>query len=146
MLALVIAVAALQAGAMLVDEGHFHASRPLPRWERVGHPLDTLSVAACYGWLCATNPGTPHALAVYAGIAAFSCLFVTKDEPLHARVCPPAEHWLHAFLFVLHPIVLAAFAWAWQGGHVVLVRAQLALTVAFGVYQVLRWNVARAPA
>jgi len=63
---------------------------------------------------------------------------------VHARECPPAEHWLHAVLFVLHPIVLAAFAWAWARGHVAIVRAQLGLTVAFGAYQAVRWNVRKA--
>src|ERR1019366_3333568 len=36
-----------------------HQRRGLPRWERLGHPLDTLSVAGCYGWLVATGPGSP---------------------------------------------------------------------------------------
>ena len=137
---LVVLAAALQAIAMIVDEGHFHAARPLPRWERIGHPLDTLTVAACYGWLCLTRQGAPHALAIYAALAALSCLFVTKDEAVHARLCAGAEHWLHAVLFVLHPIVLAGFAWAWWSGHDALVRAQLGLTIAFGSYQLVRWN------
>lgn len=143
---LAIVAAGLQASAMFVDEGHFHASRQLPRWERLGHPLDTLSVALCYGWLSVASPRAPHALAVYVALAAISCLLVTKDEVVHARLCTPAEHWLHAVLFVLHPIVLAAFAMAWLEGSRALVAGQLALTVAFGTYQLVRWNFRREAA
>ncbi len=35
---------ALQTCCMAVDEVHFHRQRGLPRWERLGHPLDTLTV------------------------------------------------------------------------------------------------------
>ncbi len=27
-----------------LDEFHFHLKRGLPKWERIGHPIDTLSV------------------------------------------------------------------------------------------------------
>jgi hypothetical protein len=37
---------ALQMCCMAVDEVHFHRQRGLPRWERLGHPLDTLTVCA----------------------------------------------------------------------------------------------------
>ncbi len=117
--------------------------RGLPRWERVGHPLDTLTVAACYAWLVANRPG-PHALPVYIGLAAFSCLFVTKDEFVHARVCDGLESWLHAVLFVLHPVVFLAFGVLWYahaGQGAWFVRAQLAATLTFFVYQVLYWSV-----
>ncbi len=145
MLALVVLAAALQALAMIFDEGHFHASRTLPRWERLGHPIDTASVAACYACL-ALAPRTTTSVGVYAALGALSCLLVTKDELVHARLCAPAEHWLHAVLFVLHPVVLAAFGWAWWTGHATLVHAQLALTLAFGAYQLVRWNFGKVTA
>jgi hypothetical protein len=130
----------LQMLAMLADEGICHQRRGLPRWERLGHPLDTLSVAGCYGWLVATSPGS-HALAIYVGAAAFSCLLVTKDEFVHARVCGAFESWLHATLFVLHPVVFLAFGFIWWSGeHPWLIRAQLAATLAFGIYQLVYWN------
>ena len=139
-LGLLLCAAALQALVMLVDEGYFHRRRGLPRWERLGHPLDTLSVAVCYGWLSLASPTRTSSLWVYAGLAAFSCLFVTKDEVVHARVCTRAECWLHAVLFLLHPVVLAGFAYAWLHGDVWLVRIQLALTLGLGAYQVVYWN------
>ncbi len=131
---------AAQGAAMMVDELHFHRRRGLPRWERIGHPLDTLTVLACFGLTLAV-PFTPGALAAYAALSVVSCLFITKDELVHAARCPPGEHWLHAVLFVLHPIVLAAAAFLWyRGAHGMLV-AQTALTAAFGVYQIVFWNV-----
>ena len=130
----------LQAIAMLVDEGYFHRRRGLPRWERIGHPLDTLTIALCLGWLVAMPRTAPHALPVYVALAIASTLFVTKDEPIHARLCGAGEHWLHAVLFVLHPIVLAAFAWWWWTGAQTFLVVQLALTLAFVTYQLVYWN------
>src|SRR4051812_22485242 len=92
---------ALQGLAMAVDEIWFHRRRGLPRWERVGHPLDTVTLVACVTWLVVTRPGDPTALPIYIGLGIFSLLFVTKDEPVHARLCSAGEHWLHAVLFLL---------------------------------------------
>jgi 2-polyprenyl-6-hydroxyphenyl methylase/3-demethylubiquinone-9 3-methyltransferase len=128
-----------QAFAMIVDEFHFHRRRGLPRWERIGHPLDTLTIALCLAWLLVA----PRAWEGYVALAIASTLFVTKDEGVHAKQCGAGEHWLHAVLFALHPIVLAAFAWlAWQGYRSVLV-GQLAITLAFMTYQVVYWNLLR---
>jgi hypothetical protein len=94
------------SAAMLVDELWFHRKRGLPRWERWGHPADTLTVLVCYA-VALLLPPTRGNLAVYLGAAAFSTVFVTKDEWIHARRCGGGEMWLHAFLFVLHPVLLA---------------------------------------
>ena len=126
---------ALQAVAMLVDEGVFHRRRGLPRWERLGHPLDTLTFVACLVWLLAG--GSMHG---YLALAVGSTIFIFKDEPIHAQLCSRGEHLLHIALFVLHPLVLWAFT---RVPHGVLV-AQLAVTLAFLGYQVIYWNVVRA--
>jgi hypothetical protein len=141
MIALVaVAVFGVQATLMLVDEFYFHHQRRLPRWERIGHPLDTLSVLACYAMTLALSPGD-HKVILFLAAAAFSCLFVTKDELVHARLCGPGEHWLHAALFVMHPIVLGLAALLWiRGGHRTLLAGQTALTLAFGLYQTVYWN------
>jgi 2-polyprenyl-6-hydroxyphenyl methylase/3-demethylubiquinone-9 3-methyltransferase len=68
---------------------------------------------------------------------------VTKDEAVHARLCGSGEHWLHALLFVLHPVVLAAFALLWWTDHRGLLAGQLVLTLGFLGYQLVWWNVAR---
>lgn len=142
MLPLLALPIALQALAMVVDEGWFHRRRGLPRWERIGHPLDTLTIAACLAWLIVA-PQTEHSLWIYGGLAVFSTLFVTKDEVVHVRLCNGGEQWLHAVLFVLHPIVLAAFALLWWRGQNTLISVQLGVTIAFGLYQVVYWNVVR---
>jgi hypothetical protein len=133
--------AALQALAMLVDEAWYHRRRGLGRWERLGHPVDTASVALCYAWLLATRPGEPRALPVYVALAFASSLLVTKDEPVHARQCRPGEHWLHAVLFVLHPIVFVAFGALWWSGARAIIATQLGLTIALMVYQLVYWSL-----
>jgi hypothetical protein len=130
----------VQAVLMLADEFHFHHKRRLPRWERIGHPLDTLSVFGCYAMTLALSPGD-GAVGFYIVAAVSSCLFVTKDEFVHAKSCGPAEHWLHALLFVVHPVVLTMAALLWiQGGHRTLLAAQCLATLAFGIYQIVYWN------
>ncbi|MEO7425719.1 MAG: hypothetical protein ABI036_11065 [Fibrobacteria bacterium] len=138
---------------MLVDELWFHRRRGLPAWERWGHPLDTLTVLACYA-LALALPPTRNGLLLYAGAAIVSTLFITKDEWVHARHCGGGESWLHACLFSLHPVLLAiAGAWrflpspgpglgpgtdhAFFGDFLVI---QAALTGAFLCYQLLYWN------
>jgi 2-polyprenyl-6-hydroxyphenyl methylase/3-demethylubiquinone-9 3-methyltransferase len=133
---------ALQAVAMLVDEGYFHRRRDLPRWERIGHPLDTLTISICLAWLLLVPPTSNH-LHIYVALAIGSTLFVTKDEGVHTRLCSTGEHWLHAVLFALHPIVLAAFGWLWWSGELGLLALQLAITLAFMTYQIVYWNVLR---
>jgi 2-polyprenyl-6-hydroxyphenyl methylase / 3-demethylubiquinone-9 3-methyltransferase len=134
---------ALQAAAMIVDEGVFHRRRGLGRWERLGHPLDTLTIALCLGWLLAVPRDAGVAVPGYVALAVFSTLFVTKDEPVHAHACTAGEHWLHAVLFALHPIVLAAFGLLWWTGERAMLAAQLGLVLAFGTYQLVYWNVVR---
>lgn len=145
MIAVALAVIALQGLIMLVDELYFHRRRGLPRWERLGHPLDTASVVACSVTALALEP-TRSALIGYAVLAAVSCLLVTKDEFVHAERCEPAEHWLHALLFVLHPLLLAGIALLWVEGARSLLLAQVIATGAFGVYQLVYWNVLASPA
>lgn len=134
MLAAALIPIGLQALAMLVDEGVFHRRRELPRWERIGHPLDTLTIIACLAWLL-LGGGWPG----YIVLAIFSTLFVTKDEGVHTKLCTAGEQWLHAVLFALHPIVLAAFAYLSVGHRDILV-GQLVVTTAFMTYQVGYWN------
>ncbi|HYJ11602.1 MAG TPA: hypothetical protein VEX18_21415 [Polyangiaceae bacterium] len=130
----------LQAGAMLVDELFFHRRRGLPRWERVGHPIDTLSVLGCYCVSLALPP-TQASLTLYVGLAALSCLLVTKDEFVHAARCEPGEQWLHSLLFILHPVVLGSAALLWLSEARTLLWLSACLTAAFGLYQALYWNV-----
>ena len=136
----------LQGVIMVVDEGWFHRERGLSRWERIGRPLDTLTIALCLSWLVATAPERSTALPIYVGLAVFSTLFVTKDAAVQAQPCSPGERWLHALLFALHPIVLAAFAYLWWIGMAGLLVGQLGITIAFLAYQVIYWSTEGATA
>lgn len=153
---------------MLVDEAFYHRRRGLPAWERWGHPLDTLTVLACYA-LIFILPATQGGVIAFAAAALFSSLFVTKDEWIHAKHCSGGEMWLHAFLFVLHPILLG-LAGAWRfapvfvsgpaapgiptgaapdGGHAffgTFLAGQTLLTGLFLGYQLLYWNGPWKPA
>ena len=145
----------VQAIAIGIDEIYFHLKRGLPRWERIGHPLDTLSLLISllflifvpYSWAMAK---------VYLGLALVSCLMVTKDEFIHKHHCPPLEHWLHAILFLNHPILLASAGLLWSAsgdGPAWLLEAvsdpslfrpfltiQAGLAALFMLYQAIYWN------
>ncbi len=132
---------ALQGALMALDEGYCHRRRGLPRWERLGHPIDTLVTASCYAWIAFVSPDRPHALAVYVGLSVVSCLVITKDEPVHSKLCGPFESWLHSVLFVLHPTVLLSLALMWlAGGPQWSFQVLLAATLGFAAYQVLYWS------
>jgi 2-polyprenyl-6-hydroxyphenyl methylase/3-demethylubiquinone-9 3-methyltransferase len=105
---------ALQGMAMAVDEFVFHRRREVPRWEWLGHALDTLVFLGCLACPLLLPPLAPN-LRIYAGLALFSCLLITKDEFVHQRLCSGGEHWLHAVLFLLHPVVLIGTALLWAG-------------------------------
>lgn len=142
----------LQSLCMAVDELYFHRLRLLPRWERLGHPLDTLTVLGCFGWLFWLPP-TAVSASIYVVLSLFSCLFVTKDEPVHRRLCSAGEHWVHALMFMLHPLILvsAGLLWpVWHGQTLSFISytgverafllGNMLLTLGFGLYQLLYWN------
>jgi len=154
-----------QAVAMAVDEFYFHRRRSLPRWERIGHPIDSLFVLGCLTFVLMV-PFTLNALKVYLVLAAVSCLVVTKDEWVHKQRCEAAEQWLHAVQFLLHPLTLlsAAVMWPVVWSHDLLssvalnylldlsgsgpvfhnaLVAQFVLILGFLVYQIVYWNIDR---
>ena len=129
-----------QGLAIAVDEFYFHHRRGLPQWERVGHPIDTLSVFACFLFVLLV-PYSEPALLGYIGLAAFSCLLVTKDEFVHQEICTKTESWLHAVLFILHPLTFVSAGFFWYGnfGREILL-VQTGLIGTFLIYQVLYWR------
>jgi hypothetical protein len=136
-----------QGAVIGIDEFYFHRSRELPLWERVGHPLDTLSLLLCVG-LVLLAPYSEGLSKVYLSLAIFSCLLITKDEFVHAEKCRPSENWLHALLFILHPLVLIDLGWLWLNAdrfgwiHSIFV-GEFVLVSAFLFYQITYWNVLR---
>jgi hypothetical protein len=142
----------VQAIAIGLDESLFHIKRGLPKWERIGHPLDTLSVLACLVFVLAV-PYSPSLIKGYVALAIFSCLMITKDEFVHKHVCPAAEQWLHALLFVNHSILLTAVGLMWPKIHgndspawlpadnlQPFLMVQSGMIILFFLYQVIYWN------
>jgi hypothetical protein len=145
---------------MIVDEFYFHHRRTMPRWERLGHPLDTLTVLLCWLIIVSTEP-TATTMAGYVGLSIFSCLFVTKDEWVHTKFCRAGEHWIHALLFILHPLSFLSaglmwkgirstdtdalsFGWIrYQGFERTFFTIGAVLTLLFGFYQLIFWNMIR---
>jgi hypothetical protein len=113
-----------------------------------GHPLDTLTVIACFLFLV-VNTFDWENLAIYVGLSVFSCLFVTKDEWIHSKECVPLENWLHALLFVLHPIILGSAGVLWflrdlenqASISSAVLQGQVYAGVVVMVYQVGYWCV-----
>lgn len=143
----------VQAVAIAFDEAYFHIRRGLPRWERIGHPIDTFTVLVCFLFVLLV-PYSALALKWYIGLAILSCLMVTKDEWVHKHHCPATENWLHALLFINHPIVLSilgVFWWAissvqppsWLPSSETLllfVPLQTVGVLFFLSYQIIYWN------
>jgi hypothetical protein len=134
----------LLAAGMFVDEFYFHYKRGLPRWERIGHPVDTAGVLACFA-VALFAPPTAGWLRVYFVLAVASCLLITKDEAVHAERCGAGESWLHAVLFILHPLALISAALAWRSPEGSFLKAALrfqsGLAALFFGYQAVYWNV-----
>jgi hypothetical protein len=140
----------LQALVLFLDEFYFHHRRGLPRWEVIGHPLDTLTaliplgIAFFYDW-------TPQLSDFFIGLSFFSCLFVVKDELIHKDICPTMEMVLHGLLFVLHPILFLLIYLLWQdkGGTVLsvpnqqVIGFQLFFVGVFFFYQIFYWGYFR---
>lgn len=132
-----------QAALILVDEFHFHRKRGLPRWERIGHPLDTLTLAAGLAFTLLV-PISVAAVVIFAAWSVFSCVFVTKDEWVHASLCGGGEHWVHAMLFIAHPLVFLSVGWMWAQGMEPAYRyVPLALMLLFFLHQIVYWNFIR---
>jgi hypothetical protein len=130
-----------QGIAMFVDEFYFHHKRGLARWEKIGHPLDTLTVLICLSFLVFFEPNEMN-IKIYAALALFSCVFVTKDEFVHKDLCESAEMWLHALLFVLHPLILGSAAWPWiQGQEMGFIKIQAGIAGCFMLYQIIYWGL-----
>lgn len=132
----------VQAAVIFFDEFYFHIRRALPRWERIGHPLDTLSIIICLAYALVL-PFSRIALVLFLILGVISCLFVTKDEFVHKEHCKASEQWLHALLFLNHPIVLFSMGWMWIQGerYRPFLLMQLIVVSLFCMYQVIYWNV-----
>jgi hypothetical protein len=143
----------LQIAITFFDELYFHRKRGLPLWEVIGHPLDTLTVLACYAFIMIQAP-TAANFNIYIGLAIFSCLFITKDEFVHHENSGAIEQWLHSVLFILHPLVLIVLGLSWfspestifitSADSLILktfIDYQFLMTILFLTYQTLYWSI-----
>lgn len=137
---IIISIWILHGLIMFVDEFYYHHRRGLGRWESLGHPVDTLFFMACFIYALVVDPSHPWGFVV---LAMLSTLIITKDEFVHAKQCPGGEQWLHALLFIIHPVALFGLYHVWTQGGLWLVRIQAAIILLFGLYQVIYWNVLR---
>lgn len=130
----------IQGILMGVDE-QIHMKRGLGTWERLGHPLDTLTVLIPLSYIAFHRYGEGE-LTAYIIMAIFSCLFITKDEFIHSKECGPMENWLHALLFVLHPLIFlsAGILWKYHPENN-FIKYQPVLVLIFMIYQIFRWSI-----
>jgi 2-polyprenyl-6-hydroxyphenyl methylase/3-demethylubiquinone-9 3-methyltransferase len=134
----------LQAIVMAFDEIYFHRKRGLGRWERLGHPIDSLSFAICV-LIAFLNVGQiENVRTLYILACAVSCLVITKDEFVHAKECDGIENWLHSLLFVLHPICLFSIWLLAADGSGTALLGLLVGVLGFMAYQILYWNILQA--
>jgi hypothetical protein len=147
----------IQAIAILLDEGLYHLKRDLPLWERIGHPIDTFSMIACFLFILLI-PYDPRFIKFYIALGVVSCLLVTKDEFVHKHYCPAGEHWLHAILFINHSLLITALGFIWPKLSreemvnwvpdikflLPFLWAQVAFASLFFLYQIVYWNFIRA--
>jgi len=108
------AVFILQGFLIAVDEFVCHTYRRLPKWELIGHPLDTFCL-----WLYffSLNELNFYSFPIPALLGLLSCVVITKDEWVHKELSSAFENWLHAMLFVVHPTVVISYFYLWTQGH-----------------------------
>lgn len=133
----------LQGIILGVDEFYCHRKRKMRRWERLGHPLDTLTFVACLTCLYFSEKSSA-ALFIYAMLGIFSCLFITKDEWEHRDLTTGFENWLHSLLFILHPIVLIWAAALWEQQILWPIEVSMIGATLFMLYQGIYWNLLHA--
>jgi hypothetical protein len=136
----VVVLFSLQALFMWADEWVYHRRRGLPRWERWGHPLDSVAYLSALVVPALAAPAAPW-IHLYIILAIFSCLLVTKDEWVHTEQCAAGEHWVHAVLFLIHPSVLIFVGLSWVSNEAVALRGSLPVLIGvFACYQIARWS------
>jgi hypothetical protein len=130
----------IQGILMVVDEFYFHWKRKLPKWERLGHPVDTFFYLIPLSILRFCESNTTWQI-TYIACAVVSSLVITKDEWVHREESPATEQWLHSLLFLLHPVVLITAFFVWSESQSQMhFQWVWALIFIFWIYQIIFWN------
>ncbi|APJ02553.1 hypothetical protein AXG55_00830 [Silvanigrella aquatica] len=139
---------------MIIDEFIFHRKRVLPKWERVGHPIDSLFFLICF-FIVLFFPMNMNSILFFTLFACISCFIIIKDEGVHLKYCSKYEQYIHALLFVLHPIILIILFLSWSSFSVsyfpifevfksfflkLLIYFQFFSATIFLFYQIVFWN------
>lgn len=132
----------IHAVLMGIDE-YLHHQRGLGTWERIGHPLDTITVLVPITFI-AMNEFNDRSLFIYLSLAIFSCVFITKDEFIHGEFCGKVESWIHALLFILHPVIFLCAGLMWLKNDVFL-NLLPCLIGLFLLYQIICWSLRWKP-
>jgi hypothetical protein len=130
----------IQGLLMMIDE-YIHHQRGLGLWEKLGHPLDTLTVFVPLSFM-AFHEFSRSRLTTFILLSVFSCFFITKDEFIHKRECSTFESWIHSLLFILHPIIFfsSGILWRYHSAHEFLAYQSMAVGL-FMIYQLLKWSI-----
>ena len=124
---------------MMIDEFYFHHKRGLKKWESLGHPIDSFFFLITF-LFCLTVPYQEKWTWIFITLSVVSTLIITKDEWIHSEQCSGAENWLHAMLFIIHPIALAGLYYAWTASLQNLILVQTIIITIFFLYQLIYWN------
>lgn len=133
---LIITLWAFHGLLAIVDEFKFHRDRGLGRWERIGHPVDSIFFIAPFIYTHFFENTT-----VFLVMCALSCVIVTKDEFIHNHECNSTEQWLHSVLFIMHPISLYGLWYFWQNNQMIFITMQTSIIFVFMLYQIIYWNI-----
>ena len=131
-----------QGLCMLVDEFYFHHKRGLGKWESWGHPVDTLLLLSCFLFAYLLPYQSKYELA-FGVLCFFSTLIITKDEFIHAKQSSGPENFLHALLFILHPLSLMVLYIFWKNHELFFIQIQAGIIFLFLTYQIIYWNLIR---
>lgn len=135
MQAIILGLWIFQGLLMFFDEFIFHHQRGLKKWERVGHPIDSFFFFLPFAYTQIFSN-----VEIFIGLCVFSSFLVTKDEFVHHKECGAKEQWLHAVLFLIHPVALYGLWVAWRNDLNQIIQIQSAVIFIFMIYQILFWN------
>lgn len=139
-----VAIMTFHAFIMIFDEFYFHHKRGLPKWERIGHPMDTLFFLICLLIPC-TFSYHKNSVLLFVFLSILSSLIIVKDEKVHLKLCNSKEQVLHALLFITHPLILLCVFlwWKFQDQFIFakqILHTQFFVVLLFLTYQIVYWN------
>lgn len=129
----------LQGALIATDEIYCHRRRGLSQLEKLSHVVDSSLLLITFVFALYVNP-TANSEIQFFVLSAISTVAITKDEWIHARESDGLEQWLHAWLFIVHPLVLVSLWQVWhQSGRRDYLLGAAAAIGAFCFTQTIGW-------